>query len=34
MHLRNENGPASDGTRMCVAWLSELPSSGDVKLPK
>lgn len=31
IHLRNEKEPASDGTRMCVAWLTELTSPGDVE---
>lgn len=32
MHLRNGNGPASDGNRLCVAWLHELTSSEAVNL--
>lgn len=32
MHLRNGNGPASDGKRMCVAWLNELTSTEGVNL--
>lgn len=32
MQLRNGNGPASDGNRMCVAWLDELTSPEGVNL--
>lgn len=32
MHLRNGNDPASDGNRMCVAWLNELTSPKGVNL--
>lgn len=30
--LRNGNGPASDGNRVCVAWLNELTSPEGVHL--
>lgn len=34
MHLKNGNGPASDGNRMCVAWLNELPLGCELTRSK